>query len=172
MSFRHKRFCEGVEVHSAVMLQVKITRLVHLCPNDDEDLEEEPESADLEGLATDTDEAEEGLGDMDYSWGEEEPHNAEVGLNPADGIPGPADTPEAEDTLIFETMGFSSFGNPNYQRRDNQSEAWTRWTARRYANAEDLNNIETGEELNDIENSLEAIDIKDDAEELKDIETS
>ena len=64
---------------------------------------------------------EEGLGGMDHSWDKEEQHIAEVGQNPANGSPGPADNPEAKDKLILDTMGFSSFGDPNYQRRKIQS---------------------------------------------------
>ena len=127
MSFRHKRVCKGVKVHSALMFPVKITRLVLLCPNDDAYLEEETKSADLESLATDTDEAEEGLGDMDYSWDEEQQHDAEVGLNPADGILGPTNNPEAEDTLIFETMGFSSFRNPKSWSQPMKTARIQRW---------------------------------------------
>ena len=121
-------------------------------------VKEESESADLEGLTIDTDETEEGLGGMDSSWDEEEQHDAEGSLNPTSVSPRPASNLEDQDKLILNTMGFSSFGNPNYQRRNIQSEAWTRWTVRKYANAEELTNVEAGEEP-DIEAPVDAVDV-------------
>ena len=54
----------------------------------------------------------------------------------------PTDNPEAENVLILGTMVFSNFGNPRYQGGDNQSEAWTRWTARMYTGVHEVQGVQ------------------------------
>ena len=132
--------------------------------DDEEDLGDSDDSCDVENPELDV------VEDQDGAEAAPEQYDAEVAmklantvLEPADNEEAseevaatkkaakePTDNPEAEDALILRTMGFSRFGNPRYQGRDYQSEAWTRWTARMYTGVHEVQGVQDAVDAVDV----------------------